>query len=48
MSGDQENTASSRRVYEAMAPALDRIKAATSPDDPEPEIVIDDTTPDKN
>ncbi|MGW9595420.1 hypothetical protein ACWHLZ_34615 [Streptomyces chartreusis] len=46
--GDRDNTASSKRVYNAIAPAIDRIKAATSPDDPEPEIVIDDTIPDKN
>lgn len=46
--GDRENTASSKRVYNAIAPAIDRIKAATSPDDPEPEIIIDDTIPDKN
>ncbi|MFH9749036.1 hypothetical protein ACH4MN_31950 [Streptomyces anulatus] len=38
-----ENGAASRRVYDAIAPAIDRIKAATSPDDPEPEIVSDDT-----
>lgn len=42
-----ENTAASRRVYNAIAPAIDRIKAATSPDDPAPEIVIDDTIPEK-
>ncbi|MEU3550687.1 hypothetical protein [Streptomyces longwoodensis] len=45
--GTRDNTASSRRVYDALAPALDRIKAATGPDDPEPEVVIDDTIPDK-
>lgn len=45
--GEKDNTAASRRVYDAIAPAIDRIKAATSPDDPEPEIVIDDTIPDK-
>lgn len=42
-----ENAAASRRVYDAIAPAIDRIKAATSPNDPEPEIVIDDTIPEK-
>lgn len=42
-----ENAAASRRVYNAIAPAIDRIKAATSPNDPEPEIVIDDTIPEK-
>uniref|UniRef100_A0AAU1IAA0 Lipoprotein n=1 Tax=Streptomyces sp. NBC_00180 TaxID=2903632 RepID=A0AAU1IAA0_9ACTN len=46
--GNRENTAASDRVYDAIAPAIDRIKAATSPDDPEPEIVIDDTIPDEN
>ncbi len=29
------------------APAIDKIEAATSPDDPEPQIVIDDTIKDK-
>ncbi|GHI90420.1 hypothetical protein Sxan_77840 [Streptomyces xanthophaeus] len=47
MNGEYPNTASSRRVYDALAPAIDRIKAASSPDDPEPEIIIDDTIPDK-
>ncbi|MFI9018709.1 hypothetical protein ACIGZI_32215 [Streptomyces griseus] len=42
-----DNAAASRRVYDAIAPAIDRIKAASSPDDPEPEIVIDDTIPEK-
>ncbi|MFJ6890062.1 hypothetical protein ACIQRC_35185 [Streptomyces californicus] len=42
-----DNAAASRRVYDAIAPAIDRIKAATSPDDPAPEIVIDDTIPEK-
>ncbi|MFJ8158854.1 hypothetical protein [Streptomyces sp. NPDC094468] len=46
-SGEQENTASSRRVYDAIAPKIDQIKAATSPNDPEPEILIDDTIPEK-
>ncbi|MFF0171229.1 hypothetical protein [Streptomyces prasinus] len=45
--GDKDNTAASRRVYDAIAPAIDKIEAATSPDDPEPQIVIDDTIPDK-
>lgn len=45
--GTRDNTAASRRVYDALAPALDRIKAATGVNDPEPEIVIDDTIPDK-
>jgi hypothetical protein len=45
--GDKDNTPASRRVYNALAPAIDKIKAAQSPDDPEPEIVIDDTIPDK-
>ncbi|GAA1323611.1 hypothetical protein GCM10009647_058620 [Streptomyces sanglieri] len=47
LDGERDNTAASRRVYDAVAPAIDRIKAATSPDDPEPEIVIDDTIPEK-
>ncbi|MEE1735159.1 hypothetical protein PUR49_01160 [Streptomyces sp. BE147] len=42
-----KNAAASRRVYDAIAPAIDRIKAASSPNDPEPEIVIDDTIPEK-
>ena len=46
--GDRDNTAASDRVYDALAPAIDRIKAATSSDDPEPEIVIDDTIPEQN
>lgn len=45
--GDKDNTASSRRVYDAIAPAIDKIEAASGPDDPEPQIVIDDTIPDK-
>ncbi|MER7750234.1 hypothetical protein ABT013_33760 [Streptomyces bacillaris] len=45
--GTPGNAAASRRVYDAIAPAIDRIKAASSPDDPEPEIVIDDTIPEK-
>ncbi|MEU0984818.1 hypothetical protein ABZ488_37105 [Streptomyces griseus] len=45
--GTPDNAAASRRVYDAIAPAIDRIKAATNPDDPEPEIVIDDTIPEK-
>lgn len=45
--GTPDNEAASRRVYDAIAPAIDRIKAATSPDDPEPEIIIDDTIPEK-
>ncbi len=45
--GTPDNAAASRRVYDALAPAIDRIKAATSPDDPAPEIVIDDTIPEK-
>ncbi|MFF3020730.1 hypothetical protein [Streptomyces sp. NPDC057939] len=47
MNGERENTAASRRVYDALAPAIDRIKAASGPTDPEPEIIIDDTIPDK-
>ncbi|MFB7852434.1 hypothetical protein ACFC34_36215 [Streptomyces sp. NPDC056053] len=47
LNGEKKNTAASRRVYDAVAPAIDRIKTATSPDDPEPEIVIDDTIPEK-
>jgi hypothetical protein len=46
-SGDRDNTPASRRVYDALAPEIDKIKAATDPDDPEPQIVIDDTIPDK-
>ncbi|MEU6503814.1 hypothetical protein ABZ895_30180 [Streptomyces californicus] len=46
-SGTPGNAAASRQVYDAIAPAIDRIKAATSPDDPAPEIVIDDTIPEK-
>ncbi|MET9209895.1 hypothetical protein ABZW38_32780 [Streptomyces bacillaris] len=45
--GTPGNAAASRRVYDAIAPAIDRIKAATSPNDPEPEIVIDDTIHEK-
>ncbi|MFD8732011.1 hypothetical protein [Streptomyces sp. NPDC059611] len=45
--GTPDNAAASRRVYDALAPAIDRIKAVTSPDDPAPEIVIDDTIPEK-
>jgi len=45
--GTPDNAAASRRVYDAIAPAIDRIKAATSPNDPEPEIIIDDTIPEK-
>ncbi|MBQ0975758.1 hypothetical protein KBZ00_32330 [Streptomyces sp. RK31] len=45
--GERDNTAASRRVYDAVAPAIDKIEAATSPDDPEPQIVIDDTIKDK-
>ena len=45
--GEKDNTAASRRVYDAVAPAIDKIEAATSPDDPEPQIVIDDTIKDK-
>ncbi|MGA5551013.1 hypothetical protein [Streptomyces pseudogriseolus] len=41
--GEKENTAASHRVYDAVAPAIDKIEAATSPDDPEPQIIIDDT-----
>ncbi|WP_329028411.1 hypothetical protein [Streptomyces sp. NBC_00690] len=48
LNGTRDNTAASRRVYDALAPAVDRIKAATNADDPEPEVVIDDTIPDKN
>ncbi|EDY42096.1 hypothetical protein [Streptomyces sp. SPB074] len=47
LNGEYNNTAASRRVYDGLAPALDRIRAATGPDDPEPEIVIDDTIPEK-
>lgn len=46
-SGTPGNAAASRQVYDAIAPAIDRTKAATSPDDPAPEIVIDDTIPEK-
>ncbi|MGA4902955.1 hypothetical protein ACPCAJ_35345 [Streptomyces griseoincarnatus] len=45
--GERDNTPASRRVYDALAPEIDKIKAATSPDDPEPQIIIDDTIPDK-
>ncbi|MEJ8652772.1 hypothetical protein WKI65_33095, partial [Streptomyces sp. MS1.AVA.3] len=45
--GDRENTASSRRVYDALAPKIDKIKAARSESDPEPSVIIDDTIPDK-
>ncbi|MFJ4774030.1 hypothetical protein ACIP88_33815 [Streptomyces uncialis] len=45
LTGDRENTAASRRVYDAVAPGVDRIKAARATDDPQPEIVIDDTIP---
>jgi hypothetical protein len=45
--GERKNTAASRRVYDAIAPEIDRIKAATSPEDPAPEIVIDDTIPEQ-
>lgn len=41
--GEKENTAASRRVYDAIAPAIDKIEAARSADAPEPQIVIDDT-----
>ncbi|MEV7471842.1 hypothetical protein AB0O20_35925 [Streptomyces kronopolitis] len=46
--GEQENTAASRRVYDALAPKIDKIKAARSESDPEPSIIIDDTIPDKH
>jgi len=45
---DYDNTPASRRMYNAIAPKIDKIKAATGPDDPEPLIVIDDTIPDKS
>ncbi|MFI6530183.1 hypothetical protein [Streptomyces uncialis] len=45
LTGDRENTAASRRVYDAVAPGVDRIKAARAADDPQPEISIDDTIP---
>ncbi|MFE9813411.1 hypothetical protein ACFYRN_41025 [Streptomyces sp. NPDC005227] len=48
LGGERDNTAAARRVYNAIAPKIDLIKAATSPDDPEPEIVIDDTIPEQN
>ncbi|MEV7083319.1 hypothetical protein AB0N88_33000 [Streptomyces sp. NPDC093516] len=47
MNGDKNNTPASRRVYDALAPEIDKIKAARQPDDPEPQIVIDDTIPDE-
>ncbi|MFZ3562698.1 hypothetical protein ACOKM5_42965 [Streptomyces sp. BH097] len=47
VNGEFDNTAASKRVYDALAPAIDRIKAATGPDDPEPQVVIDDTIPEK-
>ncbi|MEU1854300.1 hypothetical protein ABZ499_34930 [Streptomyces sp. NPDC019990] len=47
VNGDNDNTPASRRVYKALAPEIDKIKAARGPDDPEPQIVIDDTIPDE-
>ncbi|MEV5151518.1 hypothetical protein AB0K81_06185 [Streptomyces werraensis] len=45
--GEKDNTAASRRIYDAVAPVIDKIEAATSPDAPEPQISIDDTIKDK-
>ncbi|WP_369161330.1 hypothetical protein [Streptomyces sp. R02] len=45
--GEKDNTAASHRVHDAVAPVIDKIEAATSPDDPEPQIIIDDTIKDK-
>ncbi|MFD4833231.1 hypothetical protein ACFWPV_25740 [Streptomyces uncialis] len=45
LDGEKQNTAASRRVYDAVAPGVDRIKAARAADDPQPEIIIDDTIP---
>ncbi|MFB1044441.1 hypothetical protein [Streptomyces chrestomyceticus] len=47
MNGDSKNTAASRRVYDSIAPAIDRIKKVRTSADPDPEIVIDDTITDK-
>jgi hypothetical protein len=47
VNGDSDNTPASRRVYNAVAPKIDRIKAARTENAPEPEIVIDDTLPEK-
>ncbi|GAB2606246.1 hypothetical protein GCM10027168_43910 [Streptomyces capparidis] len=38
-----DDKAASRRVYDALAPAVGRIKQARSADDPDPEVLIDDT-----
>ncbi|MFE7245320.1 hypothetical protein [Streptomyces sp. NPDC057580] len=40
---DANEAAAARRVYDTLAPAIDRVKNVRTAGDPEPEVVIDDT-----